>query len=137
MNQFLRSLTPTQQVATLFLIVFGILVAVSLAAFLLSFRAEEHDAPWQAELKNFRKLLGTSWFMVVVFWVAWALGDTVDDLVALRPRLDRIEPDACRERIERFFTYRVMTEGYLRMFRGFLATGVLPDGVSLAGTGAD
>ncbi len=77
MNQFLRSLTPTQQVGTLFLIVFGILVAVSVTAFLLSFRAEEHDEAWQAELKNFRRLLGTSWFMVVVFWVAWALGDTV------------------------------------------------------------
>ena len=77
MNQFLRSITPTQQVATLFLVVFGILVAVSVTAFLLSVRAEEHDAPWQAELKNFRKLLGTSWFMVVVFWMAWAVGDTV------------------------------------------------------------
>ena len=62
-----------------------------------------------------------------------ALGDTVEDLVALRPALDRIEPDACRARIERFFTYRVMTEGYLRMFRGYLADGVLPDGVSLGG----
>ena len=77
MNQFLRSLTPTQQVATLFLVVFGMLVAVSLAAFLLSLRAEEHDEAWNAELKNFRKLLRTTWFMVVVFWVAWALGDTV------------------------------------------------------------
>jgi glycosyltransferase involved in cell wall biosynthesis len=62
-----------------------------------------------------------------------ALGDTVDDLVALRPQLDRIEPDACRARIERFFTYRVMAEGYLRMFRGFLGTGVLPHGLPLAG----
>ena len=77
MNQFLRSLTPTQQVATLFLVVFGMLVVVSLAAFLLSLRAEEHDEAWNAELKNFRKLLRTTWFMVVVFWVAWALGDTV------------------------------------------------------------
>ena len=78
MNQFLRSLTPTQQVAALFLIVFGILVVVSVTAFLLSLRAEEkHGEEWNAELKNYRKLLGTSWFMVVVFWVAWAVGDTV------------------------------------------------------------
>ena len=61
-----------------------------------------------------------------------ALGDSVDELVALRPALDRIEPDACRARIERHFTHRVMTEGYLRMFRGYLATGRLPDGISLA-----
>ncbi|HSV34429.1 MAG TPA: phosphatidate cytidylyltransferase [Ramlibacter sp.] len=79
MNQFLRSLTPTQQVAALFLIVFGVLVAASVTAFLFSFRARntEHDEAWHAELKNFRKLLGTSWFMVVIFWLAWALGDAV------------------------------------------------------------
>ncbi len=78
MNQFLRSLTPTQQVATLFFIVFGLLVVVSVTAFLLTFRekASEHDDAWQGELKNFRKLLATSWFMVVVFWMAWAAGET-------------------------------------------------------------
>jgi phosphatidate cytidylyltransferase len=79
MNQFLRSLTPTQQVATLFIIVFGLLVIVSVAAFLLTFREQEdaHDEARHAELKNFRKLLRTSWFMVVVFWIAWATGDTI------------------------------------------------------------
>jgi len=78
MNQFLRSLTSTQQVAALFLIVFGILAIVSVTAFLLTFRrsATEGDEAWHAELKNFRILLRTSWFMVVVFWVAWAAGDT-------------------------------------------------------------
>ncbi len=79
MNQFLRGLSSTQQVGALFIIVFGILVAVSVTAFLLTFReqADGHDEAWHAELKNFRKLLRTSWFMVVVFWVAWAAGDTV------------------------------------------------------------
>ncbi|ROZ72659.1 phosphatidate cytidylyltransferase [Ramlibacter sp. WS9] len=83
MNHFLRSLTPSQQVAALFIIVFGILIAVSVTAFLLTFRenADAHDEAWHAELKNFRKLLGTSWFMVVVFWMAWALGDTVATLL--------------------------------------------------------
>jgi phosphatidate cytidylyltransferase len=83
MNQFLRGLTPTQQVAALFIIVFGILIVVSVTAFLLTFReeADAHDDAWHAELKNFRKLLGTSWFMVVVFWMAWALGDTVATLL--------------------------------------------------------
>jgi phosphatidate cytidylyltransferase len=32
-------------------------------------------------LKNFRNLLGTSWFMVVVFWLAWAAGNTVATLL--------------------------------------------------------
>jgi phosphatidate cytidylyltransferase len=79
MNQFLRNLTPTQQVAALFIIVFGILVVVSVTAFLFTLRerANEHDEAWYAELKNFRNLLGTSWFMVVIFWMAWAAGDTV------------------------------------------------------------
>jgi phosphatidate cytidylyltransferase len=83
MNQFLRSLSPTQQVAALFIIVFGILIVVSVTAFLLTFRerADAHDEAWHAELKNFRKLLGTSWFMVVVFWMAWAMGDTMATLL--------------------------------------------------------
>jgi phosphatidate cytidylyltransferase len=78
MNQFLRSLTPGQQVALLFVVVFGLLVLVSVAAFLLTLRERaHHDEAWHAELKNFRRLLGTSWFMVVMFWLAWALGDVV------------------------------------------------------------
>ena len=78
MNQFLRNLTPTQQVAALVLTVFGILVLVSVIAFLFTFRrsATEHDEAWHEELKNFRRLLKTTWFMVAVFWIAWAAGDT-------------------------------------------------------------
>jgi phosphatidate cytidylyltransferase len=79
MNHFLRNLTSTQQVAALFLAVFGFLVLVSVTAFLMTFRksATVHDEAWHDELKNFRKLLKTSWIMVVVFWLAWATGDTV------------------------------------------------------------
>jgi len=79
MNEFLRSLTPSQQVAALFLTIFGLLVVISTTAFLLTFREarDAHDEAWHAELKNFRKLLRTSWFMVVVFWIAWAAGETV------------------------------------------------------------
>jgi glycosyltransferase involved in cell wall biosynthesis len=60
-----------------------------------------------------------------------ALGDTLDQLVDLRPRLDPIEPEACRAHVERHFTHHLMAEGYLRMFRGYLATGVLPEGMLL------
>jgi phosphatidate cytidylyltransferase len=79
MYEFLRNLTPTQQVGALFLIVFGVLVLVSMAAFLMTFRTQgrARDAAWHEELSDFRKLLGTSWFMVAVFWVGWAAGDTV------------------------------------------------------------
>ena len=79
MNHYLRTLPPTQQVAALFFAVFGLLVLVSVAAFLLTFR--ERAGAWtdagHAELQHFRKLLGISWFMVVVFWVAWATGKTM------------------------------------------------------------
>ena len=63
----------------LFLIVFGILVLVSVAAFLLTFRARKdaQDEAWHEELRDFRQLLSTSWWMVVVFWMGWVLGDTV------------------------------------------------------------
>lgn len=81
MNNFLRSLTPTQQVAALFLIVFGILTVVSVAAFLLSFRQQGRSERWHAELRNFRRLLSTSWFLVVVFWLAWAAGDAMANVL--------------------------------------------------------
>lgn len=79
MNQFLRSLTPSQQVGTLFIAVFGILLMVSVAAFLLTLRERRTtlDEARHEELADFRKLLATSWFMVVVFWIGWASGDTL------------------------------------------------------------
>ena len=57
-----------------------------------------------------------------------ALGDTLDELVALRPTLSGIDPAACRARVERHFTHHVMAAEYVRMVRGFLASGVLPAG---------
>ncbi|MBU2286678.1 MAG: phosphatidate cytidylyltransferase, partial [Gammaproteobacteria bacterium] len=80
MNQYLRELTPTHQVAALFFIVFGLLAVISTTAFLLSFkerRNPKHDARWQAELLHVRALLRTTWFMAVIFWVGWALGKDV------------------------------------------------------------
>lgn len=57
-----------------------------------------------------------------------ALGDTLEELIERRPALDAIAPEACRTWVERHFTHHVMAEGYLRMFRDYLATGVLPEG---------
>ena len=77
MNAFLRNLTPTQQVAALFVIVFGVLALVSIATLLVGFRVRRHpvvDQTWQRDLRDFRNLLRTSWFMAVVFWIGWALG---------------------------------------------------------------
>ncbi|TFY96371.1 phosphatidate cytidylyltransferase [Ramlibacter humi] len=79
MNEFLRGLSATEQVGLLFIAVFGILVLVSVAAFLLTFRGthDAEDEARQAELKDFRQLLSTSWFMVIVFWIGWAMGNTM------------------------------------------------------------
>ncbi|HSV51039.1 MAG TPA: phosphatidate cytidylyltransferase [Burkholderiaceae bacterium] len=84
MNQFLRSLTPTQQVGALFLIVFGLLMVASVVLVVLSLRDRGDDEAAQArraELKDWQALLQTSWFMVTVFWVGWALGDRVATLL--------------------------------------------------------
>jgi glycosyltransferase involved in cell wall biosynthesis len=57
-----------------------------------------------------------------------ALGDTLDELVALRPAMEGIDPAACRAWVERRFSHHVMAAGYVRVFRSFLATGELPEG---------
>jgi phosphatidate cytidylyltransferase len=80
MNQFIRSLNASQQVGTLFLIVFGILFLVSIVVFVLSLRergpAHVSDAD-QREFRNLQGLLKISWLMVVVFWIGWASGERV------------------------------------------------------------
>ena len=55
-----------------------------------------------------------------------ALGDDLEDLIALRPALDRLDPAACRARVERLFTHRTMAASYLAVYRALLDTGTLP-----------
>lgn len=64
-----------------------------------------------------------------------ALGDSVDELVARRPALDAVDPDACRAHVERHFTHHVMAAEYVRMFTAYLATGVLPTGRTIVDAG--
>jgi glycosyltransferase involved in cell wall biosynthesis len=61
-----------------------------------------------------------------------ALGDSLDQLVALRDTLSKIDPQACRVRAERWFSHTRMAERYLRMYYHYLASGSLPAG-DLAG----
>ena len=73
MYQSLRSLTPAQQIGTLFVIVFGLLLVAGLVLFLRSMR--EFDDPQRAqhhqdEIDNLTQLLKTSWLLIFVFWVA-------------------------------------------------------------------
>ena len=79
-TKFLRNMDSAQQVSALFIIVFGILIAFSVYGFVQSLR-EQPDTPLgdarRMELHNARGLLQTSWFMVVVFWIGWVLGESV------------------------------------------------------------
>ena len=77
---YLKNLTPTQQIGTLFVIVFGILLLASVITFLLSIR-DHGDGPhaevWRKELHSVSAILRTSWLMVFVFWIGWVTGDWV------------------------------------------------------------
>jgi phosphatidate cytidylyltransferase len=77
MNTFLRNLSPGQQVGLLFVVVFGLLLIISAAAFVLSLQDRHEDDLHTQKLKDFNGLLRTSWVMCTVFWVGWALGETV------------------------------------------------------------
>ena len=81
MNRFLRELSSTEQVGALFVVVFGLLLAVSAYAYVRDLRDHASDAtqtPARAlQAKRFWGLLKTSWGMATVFWVGWALGDAV------------------------------------------------------------
>ena len=76
-NSFLLSLRPSQQVGLLFVLLFGLLAAVSIYAFITSLRERPDGDLRIEELKQFSGVLRTTWVMATVFWVGWALGETV------------------------------------------------------------
>lgn len=77
MNNFLRNLTASQQVGLLFVFVFGLLLLITIGAIVASLRDDGSDEVRTQRQKDFNGLLSTSWLMSTVFWVGWALGDTV------------------------------------------------------------
>jgi phosphatidate cytidylyltransferase len=80
MNQFLRSLSGTQQVGAMFVLVFGVLLLASGTLLLLSLRERDDTAfgtAFGAELNNLRRVLKNTWFMAGVFWLCWAVGGWV------------------------------------------------------------
>ena len=76
-NTYLHSLRPSQQVGLLFVLLFGLLAAVSIYAFVTSLRERPEGDPRTQTLKEFSGVLQTTWVMATVFWVGWALGETV------------------------------------------------------------
>ena len=77
MNTFLRSLTPPEQVGLLFVLVFGLLGLVSLAVLVASLRDHGEDDTRTERIREYAGLLRTSWGMVTIFWIGWALGETI------------------------------------------------------------
>jgi phosphatidate cytidylyltransferase len=80
LNKYLRSMTASEQVGALFILVFGVLVLASVVLLLMSIRERadhEHPEARRLELRYFQGLLNTSWVMALVFWVGWALGESV------------------------------------------------------------
>ncbi len=81
MPNFLRNLTPEQQVGLLFVLVFGLLALVTVAGILVSLRESKDTATESSDrvqrLDGLQALLRTAWLMALVFWVGWAAGDGV------------------------------------------------------------
>lgn len=74
MNLFrqMRAWSASEQIALLFVIVFGLLLLATVAGMVMSLRAA--DATALARVDRFKKQLRTSWVMVTVFWIAWVSG---------------------------------------------------------------
>ena len=77
-GQWLRSLTISQQIGLLFVIVFGVLTFATAIAFVKSLHApperqEATDAMW----RDMRAL----WVGTVFFWIAWATGAFISTLL--------------------------------------------------------
>jgi phosphatidate cytidylyltransferase len=68
----LRTLTVTQQVGLLFVVLFGLLTVITIAAFSRSFQ----DVPAErvAGRERFARELRALWVGALLFWIAWASG---------------------------------------------------------------
>lgn len=57
-----------------------------------------------------------------------ALGDTLEQLIALRASIETRDPAACRARAEQWFSHTRMAQEYVRMYQHYLAANTLPAG---------
>jgi len=79
MSSWLRSLTPSQQIGLLFVIIFGVLTLATVSAFAKSLVGMPADK--QEAYENMRRDLRALWVGTVLFWVAWATGAFVSTLL--------------------------------------------------------
>ena len=69
----LRSLSVTQQVALLFVVLFGVLALVSIAAQMVALRDAEDDR-LRDRRARFKRELNAIWIGALAFWIAWVSG---------------------------------------------------------------
>lgn len=84
MRQFLRNLNPDEQVGLLFVLLFGLLALASLGGLLMSLgerRQGEADPGASSRLQGYHQVLRNSWLMALVFWIGWAAGPGVANLL--------------------------------------------------------
>ena len=80
MYQALKNLSANQQIAALFVTVFGFLLLASIVTLLLSLREQGDDETARRrsnDLRNVEGVLKTSWLMALVFWLGWISGNGV------------------------------------------------------------
>jgi phosphatidate cytidylyltransferase len=70
----LRLMSAGDQIALLFLILFGLLVLITLGGFLYSLRERERSAVAEANWRQFRRDLNATWGGSMLFWAAWISG---------------------------------------------------------------
>ncbi|MFP5467315.1 MAG: phosphatidate cytidylyltransferase [Gammaproteobacteria bacterium] len=84
MRQFLRQLNPDEQVGLLFVLLFGLLALASIGGLLLSLRERRQSDAEQisgSRLQDYQQVLRNSWLMALVFWIGWAAGPGVANLL--------------------------------------------------------
>jgi phosphatidate cytidylyltransferase len=69
----LRALAVTEQVALLFVIVFGLLVLATAALVAVSLRHGDEER-WRGRIERLRREIGALWVGVSLFWLAWLSG---------------------------------------------------------------
>ena len=75
----LRSLSVTQQVALLFVVLFGLLSIVTILAFTRSLR--DRSDVQRSDHEQFKRDLRAVWVGAMLFWVAWVAGGIVSTLL--------------------------------------------------------
>jgi phosphatidate cytidylyltransferase len=77
MYHYLKSLSHTQQIGAMFILVFGVLLVAQLLTFILSIREHADTARATARsqaIHSVSSMLRISWAMLLVFWLGWVSG---------------------------------------------------------------